>query len=194
MNKKILVVFVALLSVVVSCGLKDKIKDVANNETKKEDCKITVEMFNSFAGIKYGDKTADVKRVLGTPLVEETEDEYLRLEYENEDGIPLIFWCNLSTDKVETIRLECLGLNENLKTDISDAISEYKLGNCVGSLLGQTRKFVEDNLGYPASSGKEELSDYVDYYSKDNNMMLTFKFWKEQNNLMTQLNINWFFE
>jgi len=200
MKKSFLLVLIAITAILISCGgskdskLNTSEEDSKKEEIKKEDCKLNKDMFASFAQIKYGDKVADVKKIYGTPIEEEKQDEAIMLKYENEDGIPIIFWCNETTLKVETIRLETLGLGENLKTDISDAISEYKLGTCVGSLLGQSRKFVEDNFGKPDSSGKEEFSDYVDYYSTDGNTLLTLKFWKEQNNLMTQININWFYD
>ncbi len=159
----------------------------------KDECKLSIDTFNDFGGIKRGSSIDDVKKVFGNPLLEEREDRYIRVEYEAESGIPLIFWCNDSTKLVETIRLEVLGLEENLQADIDAANRKYNL-NCLGSVLGESRKQIETWLGEPGYSGKEETADYVDYYSDDNKTVVTLKYWYEQKYLMTQLNINWFYE
>ena len=194
--------YIFLLSFVLGCGKgsnsdKDNKSDSVpqpNNQVKLENCRFNTEMFNNFAGIKFGATMEDVTKLFGKPVETKVEGEITSLHYMPVDGIPLIIWINTAINKVETIRLEVLGIGVNMDTDIKNAISNYKMDMCTASILGQSRKYIEDKFGRPYKAEIEDGNDVIDYYSADNNTQLTLKFWREQDMKCTQINVNWFYD
>lgn len=202
--KKVLYLIIYLFAAffLSSCSNKDekkentenKTNEVINSDDKKQECEYTAELFRTFVQIKYGATKEDVIKILGEPDESSVDGEITRMEYLPIEGIPLIIWVNTTNNKVETIRLEVLGIGEYLTEDIQNAIKEYKIDECTASIIGKDRRFIEEKFGKPAYSGKEETTDVIDYYNDDSSIQVTLKFWQEQDYKCTQINMNWYYD
>jgi hypothetical protein len=202
MKKVLFILLVAISLFTISCGnnsdKKNDESDSTGNKSNnsqnveiKENCKYSVDMFNSFLGLKMGSTYDDIVKLYGKPSSESVDGDYITCEWSTGTRYPLIVYIDNDSKKITEFYLEILGIGENLYPDIKDAISKYKLSECYSSFFGISQKDLEAKIGKPSEVRREEKNDDADYYSKDDTFMVTFGFWKEQQMKCTSINVLW---
>jgi hypothetical protein len=177
------------------------LEDTGNSleETVSPRCKdISIEDFDKFLGIKNTNKEKDLTEIMGKSSGGEytAEKDRFKYYYKETKRVPVTIYVNAESGAIETIFMEILGLNENFDQDVMKADEDFNIDECQLSLFGQTPKEIlalfgqadKDNIG--DNSVEEDVRTLV-YYSEDESIAITLKFYKSQDNMMSSLMVDW---
>jgi len=198
---KLAFLFVTAL-VVFACKPVNKDGSSDDNESTKTTDKcddITINDFDSFIGVNYDTPESKLKDILGTSSGGEyTADKAsFKYYYKETKRVPVTVYVNAKTGDIETIFMEILGLQENFDQDVIKAKQDFNLDECQAKLFGKKPKDVISMWGAASKDNVEdnEVEEGVRtliYYSGDNKIALTMKFYPSQENKMSSLMVDWF--
>lgn len=162
---------------------------------------INVEDFRHFLGLKYGTNESELKGILGKASSGEYNDSEtaFKYKYTNTKRVPLIVYVNSETGDVETIFIEVLGLGVNFEQDVKKADEDFEIDPCHLSLFGQSPKEILSIFGQ-ADSDKvndtktEENVRQLIYYNDRNDISVTFKFYKSQDNVLSSIAVDYYYD
>lgn len=196
MKRKTITLLVMLVIVFLTSTAFESKNAISLNKAKD----LTINDFNSFLGLKYGDKVTDVKKVMGDPSGGElVEDESSFMHYyKNTKRVPVTVYTNSKSKKVETVFMEILGLEETFEQDVKKAKQDFLIQNSHAKLYGKRAKEVLNIFGVAYDDTIEDSSVEEDvrtllYYSDDDKIALTLKFYPSQGNVLSSIMVDWFY-
>lgn len=201
---------IALVAIsVVSCKSHDddekKMDDLiseilSEDNTSSNRCdEVSIDDFDNFLGIKFNTVETDLKNVMGESSGGEYTNDKSAFMYYFKDTkrVPVTVYVDAETGDVETIFMEILGLNENFDQDIQKAEEDFNIKECHLDLFGKQPKEIISIFGQADKDNIEEDSveegvRHLVYYSSDDKIALSFKFYHSQDNQMSSLMVDWF--
>ena len=202
---------IALLAVsVISCKshdddekeMDDLISEILeeDNSSSSNRCDdLEIEDFDRFLGIKFNTGEAELKSVMGESSGGEYTNDKSAFMYYYKDTkrVPVTVYVDAETGDVETIFMEILGLNDNFDQDVQKADDDFNIKECHLDLFGKQPKEIISIFGQADKDNIEEDSveegvRHLVYYSSDDKIALSFKFYQSQDNQMSSLMVDWF--
>ena len=171
-----------------------------NNDVASNRCEdITVEDFDTFLGVDFDTPELELKNIMGKSTGGEYTDSKSQFMYywKNTKRVPVTIYVNAETGAVETLFIEILGLGENFDQDVIKAGEDFNIKECHLELFGKQPKEIISIFG---KADKDEIDNdsvedgvrHLVYYSKDESIAISFKFYKSQDNRMSSLVVDWF--
>ena len=196
MKRKSTILFILLaLLFVVTTGFESN-----NVELSGKSKGLTINSFNSFLGLTYGQKVRDVKKIMDSPSGGKfTEDESSYMHYyKNTKRVPVTVYTNAKSKKIETVFMEILGLEKNFEQDVKKAKQDFLLNGKHANLFGMQAKDLLKLFGVAYEDTIEDSSVEEDvrtllYYSEDDKIALTLKFYPSQGNILSSIMVDWFY-
>jgi hypothetical protein len=195
-----------LATIVTSCKSYDddnkKEKEILNEDNSSTDnrCKdISVDDFDTFLGVQFQTSESELKEVMGksTGGGYNNDSTAFMYYYKNTKRVPVTVFVDAQTGTVETIFMEILGLNGNFDQDVQKADEDFNIEQCHLDLFGKQPK---DIIGVFGQADKDNIEEdsveesvrHLVYYSSDDKIALSFKFYKSQDNKMSSFMVDWF--
>ncbi len=206
----------ALLALISSCNsnneetkaqlekeTNDIVNEILNTEEQTtvncDDFKITD--FNHFLGLSYGDTEDKIEKVLGKPTDVKTSSNGAQTiySYKNTLRVPVSISINTDSKKVETLVIEILGLDANFDQDVLKAKEDFNVEPCILDLLGKKPKEILEILGQANTDKIKESANETGvrsllYLSEDTFTMVSLNFYPSQDNKLSSITVNWFYE
>ena len=163
----------------------------------KADCPTkTKEKWDTFLKINYGSTEKEIEKQLGaftngfyTPDSASFVYYFGRLKY-----VPISVWVDAKTGIVQNVIIEVVSGMENFENDLKTAVEEYGLDGCELIYMGMKRDEVEEVFGKPDEDLLLEGGiQSIAYYSPHNDQIISFKFFPEQDNVCSIIEVYWFY-
>jgi hypothetical protein len=194
MKKLFTFLMIGLLSFAISC--KDSKKDeTANNEetTKTEKCKLTLEDFRSFCGLKSGSTLDDAIKIYGKPDSTSAAEEGSYWAYFFLDtNYPLTIEVAEKDKKIWTVYFEILTLGDKMQSDIDKAGSIFKLSKCVASLVGQGKDYAKSVMPTEFTNEAKTYYETFIWDVEDFSIEVVLDFYYEQSYKCTRIMVYFF--
>ena len=160
---------------------------------------LSIDDFDSFLGVDFDSPEKDLKDIMGKSSGGEYTEDKGRFKYYWKDTkrVPVTIYCNAETGHVETLFMEILGIGKNFDQDVMKADEDFNLKECHLNLFGKQPKEIINIFGQADKdnivddSVEDDVRDLV-YYSDNDKIALTFKFYHSQDNRMSSLSVDWF--
>jgi len=179
----------------------DILKDILNEDTSSDCGDFTIKDFNTILGLNYGDTKEKINEVLGQEDSAHFTSNRSQFQYyfTSTKRVPLIVSINPNDNKIETVFIEVLGTGANFKQDILKAEEDFNVEACIIDLLGQKpkdllKKFGQANSDNMKESAQEQGVRTLTFLTEDTFTMVTFKFYPSQDNQLSSITVNWFYE
>lgn len=179
----------------------DILKDILNEDTSSDCDNFTIKDFNTILGLNYGDTKEKINEVLGQEDSAHFTSNRSQFQYyfTSTKRVPLIVSINPNDNKIETVFIEVLGTGANFKQDILKAEEDFNVEACIIDLLGQKpkdllKKFGQANSDNMKESAQEQGVRTLTFLTEDTFTMVTFKFYPSQDNQLSSITVNWFYE
>jgi hypothetical protein len=202
------------LILLISCGSSNETNqadiDKQSNDILKEllseketlNCDgFTIKDFNTFLGLNYGDTKEKINEVLGQETRADYNSDRSQYQYFFEDTkrVPVTVSINPNDNKIETVFMEVLGTGANFEDDIYRAEEDFNVEPCIINLFGKKPKEILKMFGQANSDNIKESANEngvrtLTYITEDTFTMVTFKFYPSQNNLLSSITVNWFYD
>lgn len=200
--KKLKFGFIIALSAIVmtACQSDENGSNHEGGSTTANRCEdIKVEDFDSFLGVDFDTPELELKNIMGKSTGGEYTDSKSQFMYYWKDTkrVPVTIYVNAETGEVETLFMEILGLGENFEQDVIKAGEDFDIKECHLDLFGKQPKEIISIFG---EADKDEIDNdsvedgvrHLVYYSKDESIAISMKFYKSQDNKMSSLVVDWF--
>jgi hypothetical protein len=179
----------------------DILKDILNDDTSKECENFIIKDFNTFLGLNYGDTKEKINEVLGQEDSSHFTSNRSQFQYYfiSTKRVPIVVSINPNDNKIETVFIEILGTGANFDQDILKAEEDFSVEPCIIDLFGKKpkeilKKFGQANSDNMKESALEQGVRTLTYLTEDTFTMVTFKFYPSQDNLLSSIAVNWFYE
>jgi hypothetical protein len=179
----------------------DILKDILNNNTSKDCENFVIKDFNTILGLNYGETKEKINEVLGQEDSANFTSNRSQFQYHftSTKRVPVTISINPNDNKIETIFIEILGTGVNFNQDILKAEEDFSVEPCIIDLFGKKpkeilKKFGQANSDNMKESALEQGVRTLTYLTEDTFTMVTFKFYPSQDNLLSSITVNWFYE
>lgn len=160
---------------------------------------IRIEDFDSFLGVDFDTPELELKNIMGKSTGGEYTDNKSQFMYywKGTKRVPVTIYVDAEKGDVQTLFMEILGLDENFDQDIVKAGEDFDIKECHLELFGKQPKEIISIFG---KADKDDIDNdsvedgvrHLVYYSKDESIAVSFKFYKSQDNKMSSLVVDWF--
>ena len=160
---------------------------------------LTLDDFDSFLGLDFNTAETEIVDAMGSPSDRDFTEDKTRLKYFYKDTkrVPVTVYVNAESGEIETIFMEILGLDDAFFQDVMKAEEDFNIDACHLDLFGMQPKEVTSIFGQADKDNIEEDSveegvRHLVYYTDDDKIAISFKFYHSQNNMMSSLTVDWF--
>ena len=158
---------------------------------------LLVDDFKRFLNFKYGDTEQLLTAKLGQMSNGNFSDDstIFIYNYTRAPRVPIQVWVNSKTNKVTTLFMEVLSLEENFEKDLANAVQEYNIKICDQSWFGKSATEIKEQLGTPSNDVvTKDFVNEISYFSVDGSIMIAFKVYPEQNDKCSSVAVTWFYD